>query len=53
LQVPFADDQHAVEELTAQGTDEALAGRVHPWSLDGGEQDPDAGGLEDGVEGRV
>ncbi len=24
------EDQHAVEELTAQGADEALADRVHP-----------------------
>ena len=44
------EDQHAVEELAAQGADEALADRVHPRSLDGGAQDPGAGGLEDGIE---
>ena len=26
----FPEDQHAVQELPAQGTDEALADRVHP-----------------------
>ncbi len=31
----FPEDQHAVQQLTAQGTDEALADRVHPRSLDG------------------
>jgi len=50
-QVPLAEDQHAVEELPAQGTDKALAGCIHPRRLDGGAQDPGAGGLEDGVEG--
>jgi hypothetical protein len=49
-QMPFAEDQHPVEELSAQGADEALAGRVHPRSPDGGAHDPGAGGLEDGVE---
>ena len=49
-QMPFAEDQHAVEELSAQGADEPLAGRVHARSLDGGAQDPGPGGLEDGVE---
>jgi hypothetical protein len=50
-QVALAEDQHAVEELSAQGTDKALAGCIHPRRLDGGAQDPGAGGLEDGVEG--
>jgi len=50
-QVRLAEDQHAVEELAAQGAEEAFAGRVHPGSLDGGPHDPGAGGLEDGVEG--
>ena len=45
------EDQHAVQELTAQGTDEALADRVHPRSLDGRAHDSRVGGLEDGVEG--
>src|SRR5579875_4084051 len=49
-QMAFPEDQHAVRELTAQGTDEALADRVHPRSPDGRAQDPGAGGLEDGVE---
>src|ERR1035437_11050524 len=46
----LAKDQHPVQELTAQGADEALADRVHPRSPDGGAHDPGAGGLEDGVE---
>jgi hypothetical protein len=50
-QMRLAEDQHAVEELAAQGTEEAFAGRVHPGSLNGSPQDPGAGGLEDGVEG--
>jgi hypothetical protein len=50
-QVALAEDQHAVEELSAQGTDKALAGCIHARRLDGGAQDPGAGGLEDGVEG--
>ena len=49
-QMSFAEDQHAVEELTAQGADEPLADCVHARSLDGGTQDPGSGGLEDGVE---
>jgi hypothetical protein len=49
-QMAFPEDQHAVQELTAQGTDEALADRVHPRRLDGRAHDLGAGGLEDGVE---
>ena len=49
-QVALADDQHAVEELSAQGADKALADRIHARRLDSGAQDPGAGGLEDGVE---
>ena len=30
VQMPFAEDQHVVEELSAQGADEPLAGRVAP-----------------------
>src|SRR5260370_38812658 len=44
------EGQHTVQELTAQGPDEAPADRVHPRSLDGRAHDPGAGGLEDGVE---
>ena len=47
----LTENQHAIEELSAQGADEALADRVHARRLDGGVQDPGAGGLEDGVEG--
>ena len=50
-QVALAEDQHAVEELSAQGADKALAGCIHARRLDGGAQDPGAGGPEDGVEG--
>ena len=50
-QVCLAEDEAAVEKLAAQGADQALASRVHPRRLDGGVQDPGAGGLEDGVEG--
>ena len=32
-QVCLAEDQHAVQELAAQGADEAFAGRVHARSL--------------------
>jgi hypothetical protein len=45
-QVALAEDQHAVEELSAQGTDKALAGCIHARRLDRGAQDPGAGGLE-------
>ena len=50
-QVRLVEDQHAVQELAAQGTEEAFAGRVHPGSLDSSPQDPGAVRLEDGVEG--
>jgi hypothetical protein len=46
----LAEDQHAVQEFAAQGADKAFADRVHPGCLDGADQDPGAGGLEDGVE---
>jgi hypothetical protein len=42
-QVELAEDQHAVEELPAQGTGKALADRIHARRLDGGAQDPGAG----------
>jgi hypothetical protein len=50
-QMRFTEDQPVVQELAAQGTEEAFAGRVHPGSLDCGPQDPGAVRLEDGVEG--
>src|SRR5882757_6823321 len=50
-QVRLVQDQGPVEDLTAQGADEALADRVHPGRLHGGAQDRGAGGLEDGIEG--
>src|ERR1039457_4312986 len=49
-QMRVADNQDPVQKLAAQGADEALAGRVHSGSLDGGAQDYGAGGLEDGIE---
>src|SRR5690242_15105947 len=48
--MPAAEDQHPVQYLSAQGADEALAGRVHARRLDSGTQDPGTGGLEHGVE---
>jgi hypothetical protein len=40
VQMPTAEDQHPVQYLSAQGADEALAGRVHARRLDSGTQDP-------------
>ena len=51
-QVRLAEDQHPVQKLATQGADEALADRVHPGCLDGGDEDSGAGGLEDGVQRR-
>ena len=50
MQVLLAEDQDAVQELAAQGADQALADRVHARRLDSGTQDPGTGGLEHGVE---
>jgi hypothetical protein len=50
--VRLVQDQGPVEDLTAQGPDEALADRVHPRRLHGGAHDGGAGGLENGIEGR-
>ena len=36
----LAEDQPAVQDLAAQGADEAFADRVHARSLHGGAQDP-------------
>jgi len=49
--VRLTEDQHAVKELAAQGTEEAFAGRVDPGSLDSGLQNPGAVCLEDGAFG--
>jgi len=49
-QVLLADDQHAVQELATQGSDQAFTDRVHARSLDSSAQDPGAAGLEDRVE---
>src|SRR5256886_14602468 len=49
--MPLAEDQHPVEEFSAQGADEALADRVHPRSLDSSTQNPGTGGPEYGVKG--
>ena len=46
----LAGDQHQVEDLAAQGADEAFAGRVHARCLDGAAQDPGPGGLEHRAE---
>jgi hypothetical protein len=43
-QVRLAEDQHAVEEFSAQGADQSFADRVHPRSLDGRAHDPRVGG---------
>jgi len=50
-QMRLTENQHAVEDLSAQSADEPLADRVHPRRQDSGAQDPGTGGLEDGVEG--
>ena len=46
----LAEDQHAVQKLTAQGADEPFADRIHTGSLDRCAQNPGASGLEDSVE---
>jgi len=48
--VRLAEDQHALQQLAAEGADEAFAGRVHARRLNSSAQDPGADGLEDGVE---
>ena len=50
-QMCLTEDQHAVEELTTQNIEKAIACRVHRGSLDSSLQDPGAVCLEDGVEG--
>jgi hypothetical protein len=45
------EDQGPVEEFTAEGADEALADRVHPWCLHSCAHDGGTGGVEDGVKG--
>ena len=50
VQVLRAEDQDAVQKLTAQGPGQAFADRVHTRRLDSGAQDPGTGGLDHGVE---
>src|ERR1039458_3420220 len=50
VQMPAAEDQHPVQYRSAQGADEAFAGRIHARRLDSGTQDPGTSGLEHGVE---
>ncbi|WP_344520103.1 hypothetical protein [Streptomyces rectiviolaceus] len=50
-QVPFVDDQCAVEEFPAASADPAFDVRVRLRGPDGSEQDLDGLGCEDGVEG--
>ena len=50
-QMRLTENQHAVKELSAQGADEAFAGRVHARRLDSGAHDFGPGGLDDGVRG--
>ena len=47
----LTEDQHAVEELTAQNIEKAIARRVYPGSLDSSLPDAGAVCLEDGAEG--
>ena len=48
-QMPATEDQHPVQYLSAQGADEALAGRIHAQRLNSGTQNPGADGLEYGA----
>jgi len=50
-QMRLVEDQGPVEELPAQGADQALADRFHPRRPDGRPHDGGASGLEDGVKG--
>jgi hypothetical protein len=42
----LTENQHAVEQLAAQGTDRALADCIHAPCLNSGAHDPGPGGLE-------
>jgi len=49
-QVALIDDQHLVQELSAQGADDPLTDRVRSGRLRRADQNPDALGGEHGVE---
>jgi hypothetical protein len=49
--VSFSGDEDSVGAFSADGADPAFGEGVHPWGLWCGEQDLDADGGEDGVEG--
>src|SRR5258708_1256728 len=49
-QVALVPDQGPVQQLTPATADPAFHDRVHSWRLNSGADDPDASGLEDGVE---
>ena len=51
-QMPLVEDQHPVEHLTAERSDNPLTDRIRPWSVRRGFDDPEAVGSEDLVEGR-
>jgi hypothetical protein len=45
-QMGFTRDQYPVQELTAEGSDDAFADGVHPWRLRQGSDDPQPFGFE-------
>ena len=51
LEMTAAEDQHVVEALTTEGSDDALTDRIGPGRSDGDLHDPDGVGSEDIVEG--
>ena len=46
----LAEDQHTIQELSAQGADETLADRIHARRLDSGSQDPGVWGARTRAE---
>lgn len=51
LEMPPAEDEHAIKALASESADDALADGVRPRCADRGLDDPDGLGGEDGVEG--
>jgi hypothetical protein len=49
--MPSTHDQHPVQQLTTHSADPPLRERVRPWCPHGCAEDPDALGVEDGIEG--
>ena len=49
--VDFVEDQNVVAELVAEGLDDPLAVRIHPWCPGRGFQNVDLFGEKDGIEG--